>query len=59
MFLDRVSHFGETLGDQLKGSSPNVLKSLIEAPYVVDVKVQLLRFNMILKIGRAPFSAPG
>ena len=48
MFLDRVIHFGETLGDQVKGRSPKKLKSLIEFPNVVDVKVQVLRFNMIL-----------
>ena len=29
MFLDRVIHFGETLGDQVKGRSPKKLKSLI------------------------------
>ena len=30
MFLDRVIHFGETLGDQVKGRSPKRLKSLID-----------------------------
>ena len=48
MFLDRVNHFGETLGDQVKGRSPNKLKSLIEVPNVVHVKVHVLNFNMIL-----------
>ena len=47
MFLDRVIHFGETLGDQVKGRSPKKLKSLIEVPNVVDVKVHVLSFNMI------------
>ena len=48
MFLDRVIHFGETLGDQVNGRSPKKLKSLIEVPNVVYVKVHLLSFNMIL-----------
>ena len=32
MCLDRVIHFGETLGDQVKGRSLKKLKSLIEVP---------------------------
>ena len=40
MFLDRVIHFGETLGDQVKGRSPKKLKSLVEVPNVVNVKVR-------------------
>ena len=48
MFLDRVIHFGETLGDQVKGRSPKKLKALIQVPNVVHVKVQVLSFNMIL-----------
>ena len=48
MFLDRVIHFGETLGDQVKGRSPKKLKSLFEVPNVVLVKVNVLSFNMIL-----------
>ena len=48
MFLDRVIHFGETLRDQVKGRSPKKLKSLIEVPNVVHVKVHVLSFNMIL-----------
>ena len=48
MFLDRVIHFGETLGDQVKGRSPKRLKSLIEVPNVVDENVHVLSFNMIL-----------
>ena len=28
--------------------SPKKLKSLFEVPYIVDVKVHVLRFNMIL-----------
>ena len=39
MFLDRVIHFGESLGDRVKGLSPKKLKSLIEVPNVVHVKV--------------------
>ena len=33
------------LGDQGMCRSPKKLKSLIEVPYVVDVKVQVLSFN--------------
>ena len=40
MFVDRVIHFGETLGDQVKGRSPKKLKSLTQIPYVVHVKVK-------------------
>ena len=48
MVLDRVTHFGETLGDQVKGRSPKKLESLIEVPNVVHVKVHVLSFNMNL-----------
>ena len=48
MFLDRVIHFGETLGDQVKGRSATKLKSLIEVPNLVHVKVHVLSFNKIL-----------
>ena len=48
MFLDRVIQFGETFGDQVMGRSPKKLKSLIEVPKVVHVKVHVLSFNMIL-----------
>ena len=48
MFLDQVIHFGETLGDQVNGRSPEKLESLIEVPNVVHVKVHVLGFNMIL-----------
>ena len=48
MFLDRVIHFGKTLGDQVKGRSPKMLKSLVEVPDVVHVKVHVLSLNMIL-----------
>ena len=48
MFLDRVIHFGETLGDQVKGRSPKNVKSLIEVPNLVHVKVQVLRLSMLL-----------
>ena len=40
MFLGRVIHFVETLGDQVKGRSPKKLKSLVEVPNVVNVKVR-------------------
>ena len=48
MFIEGVIHFGETLGDQVKGRSPKKLYSLIEVPNVVHVKVHVLSFNMIL-----------
>ena len=48
MFLDRVIHFEETLGDLVKGRSPKKLESLIELPNVVHMKVHVLSFNMIL-----------
>ena len=48
LFLDRVNNFGGTLGDQVKGRSPKKLKSLIEVPNVVHMKVQVLSFNVIL-----------
>ena len=46
--LKFLAFFGETLGDQVKGLSPKKLKSLIEVPIVVHVKVRVLSFNMIL-----------
>ena len=55
MFLDRVIHFGETLGDQVKGRSPKKLKSLIEVPNAVHVKVHVLSLNMILSDLRSAF----
>ena len=48
VFLDRVTHFGETLGDQVKGRSPKKLENVIEVPYVTFLKVHVLSFNMIL-----------
>ena len=48
MFLDRVIHFGETLGDQVKGRSLKKLKSFIEVPNVVYIKEHVLSFNMTL-----------
>ena len=47
MLLDRAIHFGETLGDRVKGRSPKKLESLIEVPNVVHMKVHVLSFNMI------------
>ena len=47
MFLDRVMHFGKISGDEVKGRSPKMLKSLIWVPYVAHLKVQVLSFNMI------------
>ena len=48
VFLDRLNHFGETLGDQVMCRSPKKLESLIDVPNVVHVKVHVLSFNMIL-----------
>ena len=42
MFLDRVIHFGETLGDQVKVRSPKKLQSLIEVPPPFISKYALL-----------------
>ena len=42
MFLNRVIHFEKILGDQGKCRSQEKLKSLIEVPYVVHVKVHVL-----------------
>ena len=47
-FVDRVIHLEETWADQVNGRTPKKLKSIIEAPNVVDVKVHVLGFNMIL-----------
>ena len=48
MFLERVMHFGEALGDQVKGRSPKKLKLLIEGPNVDVGKVHVLSFNVFL-----------
>ena len=48
MFLDRIAHLRENLGDQVKGRSRKKLNSLIEVHYVVHVNVHVLSFNMIL-----------
>ena len=64
MFLDRVIHFGVNLGDQVKGRSPKMLKSLIRVPYVPYVKVQILSFIRILisspwRVPRPSYPFPG
>ena len=43
-----LSISGEYLGDQVKDRSPKKLKLLIRVPYVARLKVQVLRFHMIL-----------
>ena len=48
VFLDRVVHFGENLGDHIKVRSPIKLKSLIIVLYVLHVKIHVLNFNVIL-----------
>ena len=58
VFPDRVIQFGETLGDQVKGRSPKKLKSLIEVPSVVHVKVHILSFNMFLISTRSRVLTP-
>ena len=58
MFLDRVIHFGETLGDQVKGHSPKKLKSLIEStcseiqyePYLMSVTCSYTEVSISEKI---------
>ena len=55
MFPDLVIHFGETLADQVKGRFPKTLKSLIEGLYVLQVKVQVLNFNMNFSLLRSVF----
>ena len=47
MFVDRVIHFGENLGDQVKDRTLKKLKSLIRVPYVVHLKVKVLGINVI------------
>ena len=48
LLLARVYLFGETLGDEVEARAPKKLKSLVEVPNVVHVKVHVLSFNMIL-----------
>ena len=55
VFLDRVNHFRINLGDQGMCRSPKDLKSLNEVPYIVDVKVHVLSYNMILISSRGVF----
>ena len=58
MFLDRVIHFGEILGDQDKGHSQKKLKSLMDVPKVAHLKVQVLGFNMNLISSRKRIPRP-
>ena len=46
MFVDRVIHFGQTLDDHVKGRSPQKLKSSIEVPNVVHMKVHVRNLNL-------------
>ena len=55
MFIDRVIHFGETLGDQVKGCSPERLESLIDVPNGVVEEVHVLSFGMSLSKLRSVF----
>ena len=64
MFLDRVVHFGENLGEQVMGRPTRRLKSLIEVPYVTRPKVQVLSLNMNLvssrkRVPRLSYPFPG
>ena len=64
MFPDRGINFGKKLEDQVKGRFPKKLKSLIEVPYVFQVKMQILSFNMILisspqRVPRPSYPFPG
>ena len=56
MFLDKVIHYGNYLGDQVKGRSPKELKSLIDVPYEALLKVQALSF--ILNHFSSPSQVP-
>ena len=58
MFLDRVVHLGENLGEQVKGRPARKLKSLIEVSYVTRLNVQVLRFNMNLISSRKRVPRP-
>ena len=55
VFVDRVIYFGENLGDQVKCRSQKTLKSLVEVPYVANLKVQVLSFNLNLIFLRSVF----
>ena len=46
MFLDRVIHFGNNLGDQVKGRSPKKIKSLIEVTNGLHVRVEVLEMSI-------------
>ena len=48
VFLDRVVHFGENLGEQVKCRPTRRVKSLIEVAYAMRPKAQVLSFNMNL-----------
>ena len=48
MFLDRVIHFGETLGDSVKGRSQIKLKTIIEVHIVIEVSREVVSITMIL-----------
>ena len=43
-----VIHFGKNLGHYLMGRLPKKLKSVIEVPYVAQLKIQVLILNMNL-----------
>ena len=48
MFLERATHFVESLGERVKGRAPKKLESLTEVPIVVHVKVHVRSFDMNL-----------
>ena len=48
MFVLRLIHFGEKLGDKERIRSPKKIAILIEVPHVVHVRAHVLSFNMIL-----------
>ena len=48
VFLERVTHFGETFGDQVKGRSRKKLELLMDVPYVVHLRGYVLSFNIHL-----------
>ena len=47
MFLDRVIHFGETLGDKVKDRSVKKNETLVVVPSVVGINVNVVRLNLL------------
>ena len=56
MFLHRVIHFWENLGDKIRFRSPKKQKNLIAVPSVLTVIFLVLSFNVILM--SSPYLVP-